>query len=136
MLTAPSCSWTRRLGGTLAVVALALSLTACSGQSTRPLTPVSALAGPRTPPPPASRFIYGRITAQSGSTWIVEGIRGNVYTVTITPATSFGNLFHPVPRDQFKIGHNVRIAGNFAGTAVTATAVSFRTRHGSTRRNR
>jgi hypothetical protein len=45
-------------------------------------------------------------------------------------------LFHPVPRDQFKIGNNVRVAGNFAGTAVTATAVSFSARRRSTHRNR
>jgi hypothetical protein len=126
----------RRLGGALVGIALTLTLGACSGPGTHPVAKASALAGLNTPPPPATRFIYGRITGQSGSTWIVRGIRGNVYMVTVTPATSFGSLFHPVPRDQFKIGNNVRVAGNFAGTAVTATAVSFSARRRSTHRNR
>jgi hypothetical protein len=115
----------------IAVVAAALTanLVACSGPSIahpRPSPPTAGAA--YTPPPPARRYIFGQITAQRGSVWTVQGIRGNTYTVTITPMTSFGTLFHSVPREQFKVGEAVRVAGNFAGTAVTATAVNF-TRH-------
>ena len=113
---------------------LALCLAACSGPSvahSRP-SPTTQAAAP-TPPPPASRYIFGQITSQRGSVWTVQGIRGNTYTVTITPMTSFGTLFHSLPREQFRVGKAVRVAGNFAGTAVTATAVNF-TKHASSGR--
>jgi hypothetical protein len=117
----------------IAVVAAALTanLAACSGPSIAHPRPSSTTAGAAyTPPPPARRYIFGQITAQRGSLWTVRGIRGNTYTVTITPMTSFGTLFHSVRREQFKVGDAVRVAGNFAGTAVTATAVNF-TKHGA-----
>jgi len=82
----------------------------------------------RAIPPPATRYFYGRIVEQHGPTWVVRGIRGNTYTVTVTGMTSFGTLFHPLRRDQFVVGQRVRVAGNFAGTAVVATAMKP-TRH-------
>jgi hypothetical protein len=69
--------------------------------------------------------MFGQITAENGSNWTVKGIRGNQYTVTVTPRTDFGSLFHRQTRDQFKVGAKVRIAGVFAGTTVTANAVDF-----------
>lgn len=102
----------RRLLTGCVVATLAVSLTGCSASSTAPT--------------PARRYIFGQITAEDGPTWVVRGIRGATYTVTVTDLTLFGTMFHPITRDQFKVADNVRIAGDISGTAITATAVDFR----------
>jgi hypothetical protein len=109
------------------VVALVVSLAGCSASPTAPVTkaPPTAVPASTSAPAPASSYIFGQITAQNGSIWTVRGIHGNVYTVTVTPRTDFGTLFHLRTRDQFKVGDSVRIAGIFSGTAVTANAIDF-----------
>jgi hypothetical protein len=113
----------------LSVTLAATVLTGCSA----PPHPARALTN--SAPPPASRYFYGRIVDQQGPTWTVHGIRGNTYTVTITSMTSFGTLFHPLRRQQFGIGDWIRVACNFSGTSVTATAMKF-TKHTTKARSR
>jgi hypothetical protein len=115
------------------VVALVVSLAGCSVSPAAPAPTAAPTAVPASTavPAPASSYIFGQITAQNGSIWTVRGIRGNVYTVTVTHRTDFGTLFHQRTRDEFKVGDNVRIAGIFSGTAVTANAIDFSKRSGS-----
>jgi hypothetical protein len=124
----------KRLLTGCAIAALAVSVAGCSASSAAAAPRASATvarpstSSPVTAPTPARRYIFGQITAQDGPTWIVKGIRGATYTVTVTDLTLFGTMFHPITRDQFKVADNVRIAGNISGTAITATAVDFRRR--------
>ena len=103
-------------------------LAGCSSPSTStslPAAPPNGGAATAAPKKPATSYIFGEITAENGSQWTVRGIRGNVYSVTVTPRTDFGSLFHRQSRDQFKVGAKVRIAGIFSGTTVTANAIDF-----------
>ena len=71
----------------------------------------------------AKNYIFGRIAAISGNQWRISGIHGNTYTAHVTSATMYGDIFKPQHRSDFKIGDDVRIAGEFVGSAVAATAV-------------
>lgn len=106
----------------LAPVLLGAS-SACSSAGPPPSDARVGSASSAAPRRPATSYIFGRITAESGSTWTVQGIRGNVYAVRVTPRTDYGTLFKPGNRGQFVVGDTVRIAGVFAGTTVTANAV-------------
>jgi hypothetical protein len=120
----------------VALVSVALlSVVGCSGptlltSSGRPAGAVDSSVVPLAPASP-NRYILGRITAEESSTWTVLGIRGNTYTVSLTPLTMYGSMFHSKSRDQFKPGDNVRIAGDIWGTRITATAVDFSKRAAS-----
>lgn len=105
-------------------VLLAAGTSGCSSPSTSTRLPQVDVAATSVPKP-ATSYIFGRITAEDGSKWTIKGIRGNVYSVIITPRTDFGSLFHRQARAEFKVGADVRIAGIFSGTAVTANAVVF-----------
>ena len=116
------------------VLVLVFSIAGCSASS--PAPPAGAVPpavvvppGSVSAPPSASMHdrshIRGQIVAEQGSTWTVRDDDGRVYTVKITRRTDFGTLFNLRARDQFKVGHFVRIAGIFAGTSGTANAVDF-----------
>jgi hypothetical protein len=83
---------------------------------------------------PAKNFIYGRILTTGNDEWTIYGIKKNTYNVQVTSVTMFGNLLKRQPRDGFKTGDPVRIAGEFVGTNVIATAVEHATDRDLTRR--
>jgi hypothetical protein len=111
------------LGGLLAAVVT--SLTACSSPSTDYTQPHVSDSAATSLPKPATSYIFGQIVAETPEGWTIKGIRGNTYAVRLTAKTDYGSLFHRANRAQFKIGDNVRVAGIFVGTAVTANAVDF-----------
>ncbi|HEY1968459.1 MAG TPA: hypothetical protein VGH89_10965 [Pseudonocardia sp.] len=118
-----------RLRVAAGIAVLAVGVGACAPKAPPPTpSPAPAPSSPGAPPvagKPAKNYIYGQITEENGLIWTVRGIRGNTYTVRITELTLFGPLFRPGTRDQFKVGARVRVAGVFAGTTITATAVDF-----------
>jgi hypothetical protein len=114
-----------RLRAAAGIAVLAVSVAACAPKAPPTATASSTPVAPRTSDKPAKSYIFGKITEQNGMTWTVRGIRGNTYTVRLTELTLFGPLFRPGTRDQFKVGANVRVAGVFSGTTITATAVQF-----------
>jgi hypothetical protein len=106
---------------TLALLALSITVTV---RSVLPATEAAQAPTTDTTPSPR-RYILGRIAAQNGPTWTINGIRGNTYTVTTTPLTLYGRPRHGNTGRQFTVGDNVRIAGDIAGTAITATAITM-----------
>jgi hypothetical protein len=85
--------------------------------------PKEAAYSKPSPPRLAKNYIFGRIAAISGDQWKINGIHGNTYTAHVTTVTMYGDIFRPQHRNDFKVGDDVRIAGEFVGSAVAATAV-------------
>lgn len=104
---------------TVAAVALMSPLAGCSSSS------------PATGSTPAANATHkhhipqvnGKITAESGTSWTVQGDNGTTYTVTVNDQTRYGSKKTPATKDEFKIGNHVRIAGPISGTTVTATDI-------------
>jgi hypothetical protein len=101
-------------------------LPGCGHEKTLPTPETAAYTKPAaTNPAPrlAKKFIYGRIAKIDGDQWTINGIHGNIYTAHISTVTMYGDLFRPQHRNDFRIGDDVRVAGEFVGPAIAATAV-------------
>lgn len=71
----------------------------------------------------SKNYVYGQISGISANQWTINSIHGHIYTAHLTSATMYGDIFKPQHRSDFKIGDDVRVAGEFVGTAIAATAV-------------
>jgi hypothetical protein len=101
---------------------LLLPLSGC-GHTAHPPTPKAAAYTKTSSSHIAKNYVFGRIAAINGDQWRIDGIHGNVYTAQVSNVTLYGDMFTPQHRSDFRIGDDVRVAGEFVGTAISATAV-------------
>jgi hypothetical protein len=108
-----------RTGVAMAAVLTAggLITTACSANT--PSTAPSA-----TPAPPAGAAphpLRGTISSENTNSWTVTTAKGVSYTVTITPATTFGTKQAPTTRQSFPVGDHIVVTGTRTGTGTGTT---------------
>lgn len=66
--------------------------------------------------------VDGIITALDGSTWTVQD-KTEIYSVTVSPATKFGDEEHAQTKDQFKVGDRIDVNGRVKGRSVLASSL-------------
>ncbi|MGZ8178337.1 DUF5666 domain-containing protein [Williamsia sp. SKLECPSW1] len=70
-----------------------------------------------------SRGVAGTITAMNGSTWTIQTVQGDPFTVTIGADTKFGTAKAPAQASDFAVGDRIAVSGKRTGTTVDAVRV-------------
>jgi hypothetical protein len=70
------------------------------------------------------RGVRGQITAMTASTWTVKSSRGTLFTVEVSPTTTFGTPSAPLRASDFSVGDQIAVIGTRTKKSVVATRIA------------